>query len=43
MLGSWIPPMFVFLIVLIILHMYLGKYLYMELFFLFSYYTASDE
>jgi hypothetical protein len=28
--SSWIPPMFVFLIVLIILHMYLGKYLYME-------------
>jgi hypothetical protein len=28
--GSWVPPMFFFLIVLIILHMYLGKYLYME-------------
>jgi hypothetical protein len=27
---SWVPPMFVFFIVLIILHMYLGKYLYME-------------
>jgi hypothetical protein len=30
LLGSRVPPMFVFLIVLIILHMYLGKYLYME-------------
>jgi hypothetical protein len=41
--DSRVPPMFVFLIVLIILHMYLGKYLYMESIFLFSYYTASDE
>jgi hypothetical protein len=30
LLGSRVPPMFVFLIVLIILHTYLGKYLYME-------------
>jgi hypothetical protein len=28
--SSRVPPMFVVLIVLIILHMYLGKYLYME-------------
>ena len=28
--DSWVLPIFVFFIVLIILHMYLGKYLYME-------------
>jgi hypothetical protein len=28
--GSWVPPMFVFLIVLIILYMYLGSVVYCD-------------